>query len=477
MLTYQDYEEAVGQGKQLEFLLQAVRAHQTSDMYKMAQTADLYDHQKNKTINEYVQTIFQLSGLPVEDFTASNAKIASNFFSRLNTQRCTYSLGNGVTFSDHLRKSQGQDGEDVYSDETKERLGPKFDTDLKNIGYYGLIHGLSFGFWNVNRLHLFKLTEFAPLWDETDGSLRAGIRFWQLDAKKPLVLELYEEDGRTKFRTKKDDPSTLELVHEKEAYKSIVKKAPADPEEQVTGEENYGSLPVVPFWGSRLHQSTLVGMQQGIDSYDLIRSGFANDLTDVSQIYWLVENCGGMGPQDLAKARDQLRLLHITSVNSDDGGKITPYSQEIPHQAREIYLSGIRSQIYEDFGGLDVHTVAAGATNDHIDAAYQPLDENADDFEFQVIEFIQQVLALMGIEDSPQFKRNRISNQREQVEMVATEMGMGVLDEETALNKLPNITPDEVAGILARLDKKNNDRYTEEDPEEKPVEEIEEVVV
>src|SRR5699024_6201151 len=115
---------------------------------------------------------------------------------------------------------------------------------------------------------------------------------------------------------------------------------------------------------------------------------------------------------------------------------------EIPYNARKEYLDMIRSGIYEDFGALDVHTVAAGATNDHIDAAYQPMDEEASDFEYQVSEFVQQLLKLMGIEDRPVFKRSRISNQAEQVSMVVQEAQW--LDQETILRKLPNVRPDEV---------------------------------
>ena len=188
-------------------------------------------------------------------------------------------------------------------------------------------------------------------------------------------------------------------------------------------------------------------MQQAIDSYDLIRSGFANDLTDCAQIYWIVKNCGGMTDADLNQFRDRLKMLHIATVDDSDGGGVEPYVQEIPYQARKTYLDGIRAGIYEDFGGLDVHTVAAGATNDHIDAAYQPLDEEADDFEYQIIECVQQILALIGIEDTPIFKRNRISNQREQTEMVLS--SAQYLDEATVLSKLPFISPDEVSGILA----------------------------
>ena len=116
----------------------------------------------------------------------------------------------------------------------------------------------------------------------------------------------------------------------------------------------------------------------------------------------------------------------------------------------------IRAQMYEDFGALDVHTVAAGATNDHIDAAYQSMDEEADDFEYQIIECVQQILRLMGIEDIPQFKRNRISNQKEQVEMLM--LAADYLDDETILNKLPFVTVDEVREILERKDEKEAER-------------------
>lgn len=196
-------------------------------------------------------------------------------------------------------------------------------------------------------------------------------------------------------------------------------------------------------------------MERSIDSYDLIRSGFANDLADCAQIYWIVENRGGMSDADLAKFRDKLIFQHIAEADTTDGGAVRPYVQEVPYQARQQYLDGIRAGIYEDFGGLDVHTVAAGATNDHIDAAYQPLDENAADFEWQVSEFIQRVLSLIGIEDTPVFTRTRISNHAEQVQMVVQEAQW--LDTETILKKLPNIEPAEVQGILERLDRQQLD--------------------
>lgn len=457
MYTYQDF---TAETSTIEAVQTAIQKHIGGEAYKIAKSADEYDHQRNETILNYVRTIFSMTGTPMEDYTASNNKLCSNFFHRLNTQRCTYLLGNGVSFSDHKVTTENEDGIEITIDETKETLGNKFDTDIKNLTYYALIHGVSFGFWNLDRLYVFPLTEFVPLWDEDDGSLKAGIRFWRIDKYKPMVAVLYEEDGYTKFKSK-NNSGTLELeeVQSKRAYK-IKTVSSQEGGEEVVGEDNYSSLPIVPLWGSRLKQSTLVGMRCKIDSFDLIRSGFANDLTDCSQIYWILENCGGMSEADLAKFRDRLKLNHIAVVDTDNSAA-TPYTQEVPYLARKEYLDEIRAGIYEDFGGLDVHTVAAGATNDHIDAAYQPMDEEADDLEYQLIEFIQQLLSLVGIEDTPIFKRNRISNTMEQVQMVMMEADY--LDDETLLSKLPNITVDEVTNILAKRDAETASRFTIED--------------
>ena len=458
MLTFQDFE---AEQNKPEFVRKAIQEHVASDEYKTAMLADKYDHEQNETINNYVRIIFSLLGNPIEDFTASNAKITSNFFHRLNTQRCMYLLGNGISFSDHKQTVIDRDGTASIIDETKMSLGKHFDTDIQTLGYYALIHGRCFGFWNVDRLKVFPITEFKPIVDEITGDLRAGIRFWRIDAKKPMQAVLYEEDGYTRYQTD-EGAGNLDFheVEGKRAYKINYQYSEADGVEEIDT-ENYISFPIVQMWGSKLHQSTLIGMQNKIDSFDLIRSGFANDLTDCSQIYWILENCGGMSNAELAQFRDRLKINHIAVADTSAGSKVTPYTQEIPYQARKQYLDDIRAQIYEDFGGLDVHTVAAGATNDHIDAAYQPMDEEADDFEYQVIEFIQRILSLIGIEDTPQFKRNRISNQAEQTQMIMSVANY--LDDETILQKLPFINVDEVMQILAKKDVEDQSKFESED--------------
>lgn len=434
MYTFQDFQKTVIEEGTASAIQKAIQQHMASDIFREAMTADKYDQQKNTTIMNYIKWLYTADGGRYVDTSVSANRLCSNFFARLNTQRNTYSLGNGIVFENETVKA---------------KLGNDFDTQLRTAGYNSLIHGITFLFWNVDHIHVFPVTQFAPLWDEETGALRAGVRFWQVDSEKPLYAVLYEEDGFSKYKGSKSGTS-FENIVPKMAYRINYIRVDAADEYEIVGEENYSTLPIIPMYGSRLHQSTLVGMQSKIDAFDLIQSGFANDLEDCAEIYWIVNNAGGMTDSDLTKFRDRLKLTHIANIEDADGVSVTPHTQEIPSTSRKVFLDEIRASIYEDFGALDVHTVSAGATNDHIDAAYQPMDENADDYEYQIISAIQNLLKLQGIEDTPLFKRNRISNQKEIVDMVLE--SAQYLDDETVLNKLPFITPDEVKTILDKRD-------------------------
>ena len=439
MITFQDWEVLKAQDE-FSAISKVINDWKSGRVYKTALIADTYDRQENKTISEFAPMYYTIMGVQRVDPTATNTRIASNFFRRLNVQRNTYSLGNGISF----------DVEGV-----KDRFGEKFDTTLMKAAYKALIHGVCFPFWN-GRLNYFQATEFAPLYDEETGVLRAGIRFWQIDTDKPMFAVVYEIDGFTKW--KKVDGKDWTVVVQKTPYIQTVEYTVADGIEIVDG-GNYSDLPVIPLYGNALRQSTLVGLRSQIDAYDIVNSGFASDIQDVAQIYFLLENYGGMNQDDLARFRDKLKFFHIAEADTSEGGKITPYQQEVPHSAIDSFLDRTRQQIYDDFGGFDVRGFSSGAkTATEIDAAYQPLDENADDFEAQIIDFVQSLGALIGIEEDqcvPLFKRNRISNSIEQVQALAM---ADWLDEETKVKHTPFITVDEQGEVLNRLSAESLDR-------------------
>lgn len=467
IFTFQDFERA---SNRIGFITQAIYEHRRSDAYKTAIDAELYDKQLNSTINAVTRTIYTAAGLPIEDPTSSNNKIASNFFHRLNTQRVAYLLGNGVSFTNHVTKKTNPDGSVETYDATKEAFGDDFDTDLYSVAYSGEISGSSYGYVTdagdgKYNIHLFKLTEFVPLLDEYDGSLRAGIRFWSLDwDNRPVTAVLYEADGITEYRTKSGKTGLdLEEYAPKRPYNRIIRTTAVRGTEVIGGENPFGALPIVPYYAAN-KQSTLVGMKAAIDAYDMIQSGFANDLQDCAQVYWLIGGALGTSDANVKKFREKLLFQHIGVVDSDNSS-VTPYTQEVPYEARKVFLDNIRANIYEAFGGFDIKQVVSGdRTATEIEASYNPMDEEADAFETRVTAFIRRLLALVGINDIPQYKRNRIANQLEQTQMIV--MAAEYLSTRAILEKLPWITVDEVDTILAEKDGEIDGRQEDTTPED-----------
>ena len=457
--TFQDFQEH--EQDRAKWLGQAIALYMRSDEYKMAKDADQYEKQLNTAIMTFVKKVYDITGVKHVDFTSTNNRMASNYLHRLITQRCSYSLGNGISFANRKLERQA-DMTLKENDVTKAELGDDFDTIAFNTAYYALLHGKAYTYDNDGEYYVFPMTEFLGFPDEVTGKLRAGVRFWSIDWKKrPIVVDLYEEDGYSRYQTapKKYGLGALELVQKKKPYKEIIQTSEADGEE-VIGGENFPSLPIAIMYGSKAKQSALVRLKAHIDAYDLIQSGFANDLSDCAQIYWLINNAAGMDEDDVRRFRDRLLLQHMAVVD-EINSSVTPYTQEIPYNAREACLNRIKESMYRDFGALDVSTISASSkTATEIEAAYQPMDEEADDFEYQIIQYVKQLLNLRGIEDMPVFKRNRVTNQKEQTETVL--LAANYLDDETVLKKLPFITVDEVDTILARKDTQDQGAFTQE---------------
>lgn len=415
----------------MQFIQAAIDSHRASTLYKMAVDAEEYDRQRNVTICRYQKFLYTLSGQAVPDNYSANYKLTSNFFNRFVTQENQYLLGNGVMLEDSKHK---------------EVLGQDFDNKLQSMGRNALVQGVSFGLWNLNHLDVFKLTEFAPLYDEETGALMAGIRFWQIDADKPLRAVLYETDGYTDYIRPKNDDMRVKTA--KQPYKLVRQKSEACTEEILHG-ENYPGFPVIPMWGNPHHQSELVGLRQSIDAYDLIKSGFANDLDDAATIYWIINNAGGMDDLDMAQFLERLKTVKAAALNADDGITAEAHTIEVPYESRVAYLQRLESDMYKDYQALDVTSLAGGEkTTVEIKAAYQPLDNKADQFEYCVLDFLRRLFEIAGIDDNPTFQRNQIANLSEQTQMVL--MAAEYLDEEMILKKLPWLTAEEIEDMQKR---------------------------
>lgn len=438
MKSYQDLIAASeNEAAKMAFVFAAITEHKGTTPYIIALDAEQYYRGLNPRITKYEKIIYDMRGDAHVDKWTPNHKIASNFFNFAITQENQYLLGNGATFT---------------KDDTKAKLGNDFDTKLQDLGKKALVGGVAFGFFNLDHIDTFSLLEFVPLYDEENGALRAGIRFWQVSPDKPMRATLYEEDGYTDYIRANDKSA---ILHEKRPYKLKVRTSEADGEEIYDG-ENYPTFPIVPLWGNDKKQSELVGRQGTIDAFDLLNSNLVNNLDEANYIYWVLTNCGGMDEMDDAKFIEQLKTTHVAHADGDSGATAEAHTIEAPYQASESAIQTIQRRLYEDFMCLDVNSLsAANKTATEIKAAYQPLDSKCDMYEYCVIEFVQKILELAGIDDKVTFTRSKVINKSDEINTLLA--AQAYLDDETIVEQVCQIL-----GIADKTDEIIRKRRTEE---------------
>ncbi len=448
ILTYNDLLE-IGENERdrMEFVLDAINEHKGSDLYKTAYDAELYYKHQNPTIMRFQKWVYNQMGQKVPDIWSPNNKIASNWYNYFTTQAVSYLLGNGVTFK---------------SEANKDKLGKDFDKKVQDVATHAKNGGVAFGFWNFDHLECFDLTEFVPIYDEDDGGLKAGIRFWQIDDSKPLRATLYELDGYTDYIKRKNEDAAI--LHNKRAYTQIVRKNDIEGETILDGAPPSG-FPIVPLWNIN-RQSDIVGNRGTIDAYDLMVSGLINNVSDGEFIYWILKNCGGMDSTDDAKFIEQLKLTRVAHADGDDGASVEAHNVNVEFQATAEALDRLTAQLYTDFMALKVQDVSAGSvTATQIQAAYEPINQKTDQFEYCVTEFINGILALAGIEDEPTYTRSQMSNQSETLEMVL--QAAEYLDDEYVTTKILTLLgdADKAQEVLKRKDAESADRYKQMETE------------
>lgn len=443
---YQDLLD-VGQDEnaRMDFIRKAISDHTSSADYKIASAAEAYYAKHNLTIEKFQKFLYNANGQAYPDLFSANYKLKTLFFRRFVIQQVQYVLSNGVTFE---------------QESTKERMGETFDSRLSQLAKKAMVDKVAFGFWNNDHLEVFSFADtpndpgFAPLYDQEDGMLKAGIRYWSLGDTATKRYTLYELDGYTEYIQRKGED--IEIYQNKRPYRLRVRRSEVNGE-TVEGGDNYPGFPIIPMYANDLRQSELIGIRESIDCYDFVKSGLANEIDDNSRIYWVLKNSGGMEDVDIARFLDRMRTLQASVIDSDDGGGVEAHTLDVPYQAREAMLTRLRSDLYEDFQLVDMEKIMSGnLTATAIRMGYQSQDDKCGDFEYCIRDFIGKLLELLGIEDTPSFQWNRIANQLEETQMVLT--AATYLDDEAVLRHLPWLTPEEVDEILKRRDAEDMER-------------------
>ena len=269
-----------------------------------------------------------------------------------------------------------------------------------------------------------------------------GIQFWQVSVDRPMYVRLFELDGVTVFRCR----DGVETVQDTRPYLLYTLGG------AVTGQGGYDALPVIPLRANAdAHSELTPAIKAKIDAYDNILSDFADNLDRANDVYWVLNNFGGT-TDDVAELLEEINRVKAVANLSDGSGVSStaePRTIEVPYAARQAALQLLERALYQDFMALDMDLLTGGSlTNVAIRTAIANLNLKADRYEWQVRQFVANLLRLIGSPtDEIRFKRQAIANESETVADIA--VMRGDIGRRTALRLNPYIQPEEVEGILA----------------------------
>lgn len=197
---------------------------------------------------------------------------------------------------------------------------------------------------------------------------------------------------------------------------------------------NLGRIPFIMCPNNIRHQSSLKKYKGLIDAYDIVMSGYVNDVVDIQEVIYILENYAGT---DLGEFTKDLKKFKAVTVGSDgiDGAKgdLRTLSINIPVEARNSLLESLKKQIYVSGQALSRDVTSVGnASGETLKFFYRDLDLKVGDKEVEFTagykELTRIVCELFNIPISKAiqitFTRNRISSDKETAEICKSSMGI-----------------------------------------------------
>lgn len=388
MYTFQDLEKySVDEASKIEFVKLAIQEHMTSPEYRMASKAIAYYRHENPDIAAFEKVVYDFLGIAHKDTFSTNHKLANAYYPLIIDMGTSHLLANGIGFENIA---------------LKERLGANFDKVIKDIFTDARNCGVSYGFYNGEKLIHFKFREFKALPDEETGVIRAGIRFTQIDADKPLIAVLYEEDGYTEYVQPKDGEMQFRKGADgksgKRRYNGVEYANELQGVYEVDTDEK-SVLPIYPLYNIQ-RQSAISGNINILAAIDMINSGFINNVSEADMIYWILNGYNGMDAIDDANFLVHLMKNHVAHTENEEQS-ITPHQVNVQYAANETGAARLKRMLFDNMRGVLTETLSAGnLTATAIVSAYSAQRLNSGLLEDEVREFMQGIFRIMGEEET-----------------------------------------------------------------------------
>ena len=216
-----------------------------------------------------------------------------------------------------------------------------------------------------------------------------------------------------------------------------------------TESTDIGEWHAVPFVEVELDEYGKVQLdyyKEFIDMIDITLSDLANNIDDIQEVVWVLENYQG---QDLSKFMTDLK--DFKSIKVGAGGSVDALKNEIPTEAREKLYGALQKAIYK-FGqavDLDVAQIS-NVAQETLTIMFSRLDLKCDGYEIKMTRALREVFAFLadyiqydtGTEIDLSnleitFKRDMVVNESARIENLVKSVGM--ISDETIVENHPYV--------------------------------------
>ena len=282
-------------------------------------------------------------------------------------------------------------------DETPTVSGIELDKKfLKQFGYAMKIagqraagQGVSYIYQDyLGNLTVFQTENCIPYFDEMTGDLVSLVRFWDIPTNYEMsyqnnryqsyytIIETYTKEGLTVYSTR----GKFHVVKPLTPYKF---KRTADIfGSTITGESV--NLPITIFRNNPDYKSDMTpSVRAKIDIIDIVNSGFANNIEDFSDLFWVIKNASGM---DATAFEDYVANINRSKkIIVGDGDDVNTKQIEIPTEARTKFVELMKKELIFETGIIDTQAIAAGGDirNIGIKLMTLKLRQRISDFEWE----------------------------------------------------------------------------------------------
>lgn len=389
-------------------------------------------------------------------------RVPHNFHEILVDEKASYLFTYPVLFDIDNNKSLNEDVLEVLGDEF-ERKSKDLCIEASNAGVAWLHYWIK----TIDNKYEFKYAivpteQIIPIYGKTlEKELEGIIRYYPSkeelsDGKYEdyLYIEYWTDESMTKYKFKglSLDISTQEKIDGKNEFMMY---------------HQLKEIPFIKFSNNAKEQSDLYRYKDLIDLYDRVISGFGNDVEDIQQVIYILENYGGENLKTFLEDLQKYKALKVENDGTGSSGGLKTLQIEIPVEARQVILEVLKKQIYESGQGLQQDTESFGnASGVALKYFYRKLELKSGlletEFKLGFNKLIRAILRYLNIFEYKKiqqtFTRNMISNDLENAQIA--QMSVGVIPEKYIYRNHPWIDdPEEAERIMKEEDEKRLNEY------------------